>query len=90
LKSENTGTSNFSDKNPYEREGAVGLDEIPEHKLESIPADLLKAIQEHHEYKKVNVRGPKELIDKLRKLIFQKLSFLELITVAVWIEEQLS
>ena len=69
LKSENTGTSNFSDKNPYEREGAVGLDEIPEHKLESIPADLLKAIQEHHEYKKVNIRGPKELIDKLRKLI---------------------
>jgi hypothetical protein len=61
--------SNFSDKSPYEREGALGLDEIPDHKLESIPSALIKAIEEDNEYMKVVVGGPPELQDRLRKLI---------------------
>ena len=36
--------SNFSTKSAYEREGAIGLDEIPEHRLESIPEDLLNEV----------------------------------------------
>ena len=61
--------SNFSDKSAYERDGKLALDEIPEHKLESIPADLLRSVTEDHEYTNVHVGGPPELRDKLRKLI---------------------
>ena len=63
------GDSNFSAKSAYEREGKLALDEIPEHKLESIPADLLREVLEDNEYTNVHVGGPPELRDKLRKLI---------------------
>ena len=63
------GNSNYAQTSAYERDGKLALDEIPEHKLESIPADLLKAVLEDNEYAKVNIGGPPELRDKLRKLI---------------------
>ena len=61
--------TNFSDKSPYEREGKLGLDEIPEHKLESIPTDILREIEEDNEYTKVHVNGSPQLQEKLRKLV---------------------
>ena len=61
--------SNFSDKSPYEREGAAGLDEIPEHKLESIPESLLSEVHADNEYTKVHVSGNPLLADRIRKLI---------------------
>jgi len=48
-------TSNFSTKPPFEREG--NLTEIPDNKLESIPAELISRLKEVNEYKKVLVEG---------------------------------
>ena len=43
-------STNSSDKSPYDREGRAGLDEIPQHKLESIPTELLNAVEEINEH----------------------------------------
>jgi hypothetical protein len=48
-------TSNFSRKQPFDREG--NLTEIPENKLESIPAELISNIHSENEHKKVLVEG---------------------------------
>ena len=69
LRSQDTSQSNFSDKSPYEREGKVGLDEIPQHKLESVPTEILREIEEDNEYTKVFVSGSPQLQEKIRKLI---------------------
>jgi len=61
--------SNFADKSAYEREGKLALDEIPEHKLESIPTDLIREVVADNEWTQVHIGGPPELRDKLRKLI---------------------
>ena len=47
--------SNFSTKQPFEREG--NLTEIPDNKLESIPAELISNISSENEHKKVLVEG---------------------------------
>jgi len=62
--------SNFSDKSPYEREGGIALDEIPDHKLESIPESLLREVEADHEYTKVHVSGNPILADRIRRLIY--------------------
>jgi hypothetical protein len=61
--------SNLSCKSPYEREGKLALDEIPDHKLESVPTELLKLEEELDAYLKVNVKGSPELLAKLRALV---------------------
>jgi hypothetical protein len=48
-------TSNFSTKLPFEREG--NLTEIPDNKLESIPAELISRLKSVNEHKKVLVEG---------------------------------
>ena len=63
--------SNFSTKSAYEREGYVGLDEIPEHKLESIPEDLLNEVQGDNEYTKVHIEGDGPVSDKIRALVYE-------------------
>ena len=62
-----TLASNFSRKAAFEREG--NLTEIPDNKLESIPAELLDEIQEDAEYTKVSIEGPPMLQEKLRTLV---------------------
>ena len=69
--------SNHSTKPAYEREGAAGLDEIPEHKLESIPESLLNEFHESHEYTKVRISGPPILRDRIRKLVKKYKVFLK-------------
>jgi hypothetical protein len=61
--------SNLSCKSPYEREGKLALDEIPDHKLESVPTELLKLEEELDAYLKVNIEGSPELLAKLRALV---------------------
>ena len=62
-----TLASNFSRKPAFEREG--NLTEIPDNKLESIPAELLSDIQDEAEYTNVQVQGQPLLQQELRKLI---------------------
>jgi hypothetical protein len=69
MSSKGVSTSNFSDKSPYEREGKLGLDEIPDNKLESIPTELLREVLEDNEYTQVHIGGPPELRDLLRRLV---------------------
>ena len=59
--------SNFSRKPAFEREG--NLTEIPDNKLESIPAELLSDIQDEAEYTKVQIEGPNLLRQALTKLV---------------------
>jgi hypothetical protein len=61
-----TSTSNFSEKNPFLREG-TGMSEIPDHKLESIPSGLLQEVVEDHEFTKVHLDGPHGVQDSLRR-----------------------
>jgi hypothetical protein len=61
--------SNLSDKSPYEREGKIALDEIPSHKLESIPTELIKAEEAIDEYLNVNIQGSPEIKERLRALV---------------------
>jgi len=63
--------TNFSTKSAYEREGAIGLDEIPEHRLESIPEDLLNEVEGDNEYTKVHIHGEGPLTDKIRALVYE-------------------
>ena len=48
-------TSNFSTKSAYERDG--NLHEIPDNKLESIPAELISDVHSENDYKKVHIEG---------------------------------
>ena len=61
--------SNFSRKPAFDREGK--LFEIPDKKLESIPAELISDIVDEAEYTKVKVEGPKLVQQELRKLVFK-------------------
>ena len=61
--------SNFSRKPAFEREG--NLFEIPDNKLESIPAELISDIVDEAEYTKVKVEGPKLVQQELKKLVFK-------------------
>ena len=61
--------SNFSRKPAFEREG--NLFDIPDNKLESIPAELISEIVDEAEYTKVKVEGPKLVQHELRKLVFK-------------------
>jgi hypothetical protein len=45
------------------------MDEIPDHKLESIPTDLLREVLGDNEYTKVSIGGPPELRDLIRRLV---------------------
>ena len=47
---EETNYSNLSSKSAYEREGRLALDEIPGHKLESVPAELINSEEEPDAY----------------------------------------
>ena len=59
--------SNFSRKAAFEREG--NLTEIPDNKLESIPAELISELHEDSEYVKVLIEGPPILQARLRELV---------------------
>ena len=48
-------TSNYSQKQPFERDG--NLTEIPDNKLESIPAELISDVHGENDYKKVIMEG---------------------------------
>ena len=63
----NNLTSNFSTKSAFSREG--NLTEIPDNKLESIPAELISSIEGAADYTKVNIFGPPLLQLKLKQLI---------------------
>ena len=62
-----TMSSNISRKAPFERDGS--LTDIPDNKLESIPADILNENHNNNDYTKVIVEGPPHLQNKLRELI---------------------
>lgn len=59
--------SNFSRKAAFEREG--NLVDIPDNKLESIPAEIINNSVDETEYVKVLIEGPPVLQAKLRKLV---------------------
>jgi len=61
--------SNLSDKSPYEREGKLALDEIPGHKLESVPTELINSEEESDAYLKVHVDGSPELSAQLKEIV---------------------
>jgi hypothetical protein len=69
LTSRGAPSSNLSDKSPYEREGKLALDEIPDHKLESVPTEMIRAEVEVDSHLKVNVEGPEELKSELTELV---------------------
>ena len=60
-------TSNLSRKPAFEREG--NLTDIPENKLESIPAELINEIESENEYVKVDVQGPPLLQTRIKALL---------------------
>lgn len=59
--------SNFSRKAAFEREG--NLVDIPDNKLESIPAEIIHNLEDETEYVKVLIEGPPVLQARLRKLV---------------------
>ena len=61
--------SNFSRKPAFEREG--NLTDIPDNKLESIPAEIVSDILDEAEYAKVSIEGPTLLRSKLQKLVYK-------------------
>jgi len=68
--SQEVKASNLSDKSAYEREGSLALDEIPDHKLESVPTELIQTEEEPDAYLKVVIgdSDPK-LYERLRALV---------------------
>ena len=60
--------SNFSRKSAFERE-ASSLVDIPDNKLEALPAELMSDILDEAEYTKVSIEGPPLLKQKLQELI---------------------
>ena len=60
-------TSNISTKPAFEREG--NLTEIPDNKLESIPAELISSIDGEADYTKVHIFGPPLLRQQLKQII---------------------
>ena len=69
LNKEQAPTTNLADGNAYEREGKLALDEIPSHKLESVPTELIRSEDSPDEYKNVHIDGPPELLSQLRGLV---------------------
>jgi hypothetical protein len=69
LNKEQAPTSNLADGNAYEREGKLALDEIPSHKLESIPTELIRSEDSPEEHKNVHIDGPPELLSQIRGLV---------------------
>ena len=63
----NTLASNYSLKPAFEREGS--LTEIPDNKLESIPAEILTDIRDEAEYTSVKIEGPPLLQQRLKELV---------------------
>ena len=61
-------TSNLSRKPAFEREKG-NLIEIPDNKLESIPAELVSDVHSENEHTKVLIEGPPLLQAKLRDLV---------------------
>ena len=61
--------SNFSRKAAFDREGH--LTDIPDNKLESIPAELISDIHEEAEYTKVSIEGPSLLQARLKQLVMK-------------------
>ena len=61
-----TGT-NFSKKPAFEREGSMA--EIPDNKLESIPAELLSDVRDEAEYLSVQISGTPLSQQRIRSLI---------------------
>ena len=59
--------SNFSSKSAFERDG--NLAEIPDNKLEAIPAELISAVHDLNEHKKVIIEGPPLVQARIRKLV---------------------
>ena len=59
--------TNFSRKPAFEREG--NLTEIPDNKLECIPAELLSDIQDEVEYTKVKIEGSPLVRQKISELV---------------------
>jgi len=60
-------TSNFSSKSAYERDG--NLHEIPDNKLESIPAELISDVHSAADYLRVHIEGSPLVRQLLLKLI---------------------
>jgi hypothetical protein len=60
-------TSNFSTKHAFEREG--NLTEIPDNKLESIPAELISDVHTENDYKKVTVEGTPLVKAEITKIV---------------------
>jgi len=59
--------SNFSRKAAFDREG--NLTDIPDNKLESIPAEIVSDDQSDVEYVKVSIEGPQLLQQRLRQIV---------------------
>ena len=60
-------STNFSRKTPFERDG--NLTEIPDNKLESIPAELLSDIEDEAEWTKVKIEGSPLVRQQLWELV---------------------
>ena len=60
-------SSNFSKKPAFEREG--NLTDIPDNKLESIPAELISDIQDEAEYIKVKIEGSNLVKQRISELV---------------------
>jgi hypothetical protein len=69
LRREEVTESNLSDKSPYEREGKLALDEIPDHKLESVPTELIQSEEEPDAYLKVHIGGDPTMLSRLEALV---------------------
>ena len=63
-----TLATNYSSRPAFEREGD-GLAEIPDRKLESIPAEILTDIRDEAEYTSVKIEGPLLIQQRLRELV---------------------
>ena len=63
-----TLATNYSSRPAFEREGD-GLAEIPDRKLESIPAEMLTDIRDEAEYTSVKIEGPLLIQQRLRELV---------------------
>ena len=62
-------SSNMSRKAAFVRDGS--LTDIPNNKLESIPAEIVNENHNANDYTKVHVEGPPHLPNKLRELIHE-------------------
>jgi hypothetical protein len=64
--------SNLATKSPYDREGRLALDEIPDHKLEAVPTELINENDEADAYLLVDVGNPPSALKKrIQQLIHE-------------------